>query len=600
MASPYQSGFSRALAGVSALLILAALTFPGRIQAQQVDWSTYMDYAAVSDNVQRWTQTHAEIARLQSMGKSHEGRDLWVVTVTNRATGAPEDKPALYVEGGMDSDEIMTTQAAMYLLHTVLNGYGRDATITDLVDTRTLYLAPNIIPDQSENYHQTPKRVRDSTTRPYDNDADGVLDEDDMEDVDGDGRILQMRVEDAQGAFKVDPEDARVMLPRRPADGADAGPFYRLYSSEGIDNDEDGRFNEDPVGGVDPNRNWPAHWVQEYQQSWAGPYPLSEVENRNVIRFYMEHPNIGSVVDLHTSGNLLYRPSSVYPDEEMDLTDLTFYRAMGQRYVELTDGPVLTPLERARSRGARGVYGSGIMIDWLYDHRGVFSFAPELWAFPVDDHGVEQRDASESEQIDWAEEQFGPDVWIEWKRFHHAQLGDVELGGWSKPMPNNPMGPHVERIASEIGQWMIHVWGRLPRLEIAEAQAERIDERTFKVRVTVTNTGFMSTNVTERALTVGSTHPVFLSVRAGAGAGADAGIRIIAMAGGEKGFRNGTTGLNLGHLGGWGSTRTAISRARSATAELLIVHESGPARVEVVVDGQRAGKLRRTIELPRR
>jgi len=309
------------------IIFLCTFVFQFNCVAQQIDWSDYVDYEEMSNYLEEWTSSHSDIATLSTIGQSYEGRELWLVTVTNSETGAHDEKPGLYVQGGIDSDEVTATQSAMYLLQNVLNAYGSDETITKLVDNRTLYILPNLIPDQSERYHHSPFRVRDSSTRPYDNDNDGVKDEDDQDDIDSDGRILQMRVENQSGRYKQHPDDPRVLVERISSDKEKDGPFFDLYPTEGIDNDGDGSVNEDPVGGVDPNRNWPAHWKQEYQQDWSGPYPVSEIENRNLIEFYFDHPNIATIIDLHTSGNLLYRPSSVYPDEEMSLQDLNFYNS---------------------------------------------------------------------------------------------------------------------------------------------------------------------------------------------------------------------------------------------------------------------------------
>lgn len=563
-------------------------------RAQPIDWSNYVDYGEMSNYLEQWTNAHSDIASLSSIGESYEGRELWLVTVTNPNTGPHDEKPALYVQGGIDSDEVTATQSAMYLLHKVLNDYGSNETITSLVDKHTLYILPNLIPDQSERYHQTPVRVRDSSTRPYDNDNDGIKDEDDQEDIDGDGKVLQMRVEHPAGRFKQHPEDPRVMVERTSSDDAGDGPFYKLYPTEGIDNDGDGSINEDPVGGVDPNRNWPAHWKQEYQQDWSGPYPLSEVENRNLIQFYFDHPNIGTIIDLHTSGNLLYRPSSVYPDEEMNLQDLNYYKAFGEVYSGITDGPVWTPLSRRQASGGRGVYGSGIMIDWAYDHLGVFSFAPELWNFPVDENNVEQTDASESESIDWAIENLGPEVWTDWYEVQHPQLGTVELGGWNKPMPNNPVGEHVERIASEITDWMIHVWEKLPYLEM-EFNAESLGDNKFKIAATVSNTGYMPTNVTNRALVTETAKPVFLSAES-------SGATILSMSGAEPGTLYGKEGLVLGHIAGWKTSGASEgTRGEPATnyrtVELIVQKKSGDAEIEIWVQGQRAGAVKQVIKL---
>lgn len=575
-------------------VLLCSATMQTKVIAQQIDWSDYVDYEEMSTNLEEWTSNHSEIASLSTIGQSYEGRELWLVTVTNPETGSHDQKPALYVQGGIDSDEITATQSAMYLLHKVLNGYGSDETITKLVDNRTLYILPNLIPDQSERYHHSPVRVRDSSTRPYDNDNDGVKDEDDQDDIDGNDKILQMRVENPAGRFKQHPDDPRVMIERRSSDKANDGPFYDLYSTEGIDNDGDGSINEDPEGGVDPNRNWPAHWKQEYQQDWSGPYPISEIENRNLIDFYFDRPNIATIIDLHTSGNLLYRPSSVYPDEEMNLQDLNLYKSFGEVYSGITDGPVWTPLARRQASGGRGVYGGGIMIDWAYDHFGVFSFAPELWNFPVDENNVEITDATDSEKIDWAIENLGDEVWTDWYKAEHPDLGAVELGGWNKPMPNNPVGEHVERIASEITDWMIYMWGQLPRLELA-FEAESLGDNQYKITATVTNTGFMPTNITERAITNETAKPVFITAEG-------SGATILSLGGAEQGTMYDKQGMVLGHIAGWKTSGVSEGTrgepvTNSRTVEFIIEKQRDDAEIEISVHGQRAGSVKQMIKL---
>lgn len=568
--------------------------FQSQISAQQVDWSDYMDYRQMTDYLENWTSDHPDISDLSTIGKSYEDRDLWLVTVTNKETGSHETKPALYVQGGIDSDEVTATQSAMYLLHKLLSEYGTNEQITDLVDRHTLYLLPNLIPDQSERFHQGVFKVRDSTTRPYDNDKDGAKDEDDQEDIDNNGKILQMRVENPAGRYKQHADDPRVLVERSSSDKAGNGPYYDLYQTEGIDNDGDGTINEDPVGGVDPNRNWPAHWAQEYQQNWSGPYPVSEIENRNLIQFYFDHPNIVSIIDLHTSGNLLYRPSSVYPDEEMDLQDLNFYKAFGETYTGITDGPVWTPLSRRKASGGRGVYGAGIMIDWAYDHLGVFSFAPELWNFPVDENNVEITDATESEKIDWAIENLGAEVWTDWYEAEHPQLGAVELGGWNKPMPNNPVGEHVERIAGEITDWMIYMWSRLPYLEM-DTEVESLGSNRYRVTATVSNSGFLPTNVTNHAVKVQSAKPVFISAES-------SGASLLSMGGAEPISMYNKDGLNLGHIAGWktsgvseGTRGKPVSNYRKV--EFIVQKEGRNAQLTLWVNGQRAGTVTKTIEL---
>ncbi len=119
------------------------------------------------------------------------------------------------------------------------------------------------------------------------------LDEDKAEDLDGDGATTQMRVKSPNGTFKMSREDPRSMVPRGP--GETGGEYY-LVLSEGIDNDADGSFNEDGVGGIDMNRNFPRTWALPYMQNGAGAFPLSEPETRATLDFIVAHPNITGIV----------------------------------------------------------------------------------------------------------------------------------------------------------------------------------------------------------------------------------------------------------------------------------------------------------------
>ena len=84
---------------------------------------------------------------------------------------------------------------------------------------------------------------------------------------------------------------------------------YRV-TREGIDNDGDGRFNEDGIGGIDMNRNFPRNWEREHLQGGAGEFPLSEPETYAAVRFIQDHPKavyICSMVDRPASVSLFRR-----------------------------------------------------------------------------------------------------------------------------------------------------------------------------------------------------------------------------------------------------------------------------------------------------
>jgi hypothetical protein len=190
-----------------------------------MDFAHYHTNDEVNAFLAQWAKDYPQLVDLYSVGKSFEGRDIMQITLTNKATGKDTDKPAMFIEGNRHSGEVTAAESALWFAWHILTNYGKDPEITRLVDTTTLYIKPKNNPDGSELYLLTAQSNR-STVRPYDDDGDGLLDEDPAEDLDGDGLILQMRkkVEPGKGTMIVDPDDKSGRLMKRaPAGTASAG-----------------------------------------------------------------------------------------------------------------------------------------------------------------------------------------------------------------------------------------------------------------------------------------------------------------------------------------------------------------------------------------
>ncbi|MHB1170468.1 MAG: M14 family metallopeptidase, partial [Longimicrobiales bacterium] len=215
----------------------------------------------VNEWLNRWAARYPEIMELYEIGRSFEGRPIMQVTLTNKSTGDATSKPAAFFEGGRHSGEITSSESVLWLLQHLLENYGRDDRITQLIDTKAIYLRPQNNPDGSNLYLHTAQSNR-SSVRPHDSDRDGLLDEDPNEDLNGDGIIHQMRwrprndEERSRASMITDPRDPSGRLMRRVAEGE--GEW--MVASEGYDNDGDGRFNEDGIGGLDLHRNYPENW----------------------------------------------------------------------------------------------------------------------------------------------------------------------------------------------------------------------------------------------------------------------------------------------------------------------------------------------------
>ncbi|MBL8510519.1 MAG: carboxypeptidase, partial [Betaproteobacteria bacterium] len=226
-----------------------------------IAFNRFYPYAELRQLLHDFVAAFPHLVSLETIGQSHEGRDIWVVTVTNQQTGAASDKPAYWVDANIHASELAGSAAALYFLDTLTKHYGQRDDITRCLDTRAIYICPRINPDGAEWAMQTPPKIIRSSTRPYPYDEEAIEGLD-IEDIDGDGRILSMRIKDPNGNWKPHPDQPRLMIARDPAEFG--GDYYRLLP-EGRLNDYDGytiKVNKDKQG-LDLNRNFPAGWRQE-------------------------------------------------------------------------------------------------------------------------------------------------------------------------------------------------------------------------------------------------------------------------------------------------------------------------------------------------
>ncbi|MDQ6620593.1 MAG: M14 family metallopeptidase [Pseudomonadota bacterium] len=448
---------------------------------------------------------YPELAALQSIGKSHEGRDIWVLTVTQRSTGPADEKPAYWVDGNIHATEVAASSANLYFIQTLLADYGADPEITRVLDTRAYYICPRLNPDGAEwALADKPKWVR-SSTRPYpfdEEEIEGLT----VEDIDGNGRILQMRVADPNGLWKSHPEAPQLMIRRTPTETG--GTYYRILP-EGTLEDYDGftlRIKK-PRHGLDLNRNFPASWRQEFEQLGAGPFPTSEPEIRAVVSFITDHPNITGGTTFHTWSGVLLRPFEHLPDSEMHAEDLWFYQLAGRTGTELTGYPHISVYHEFRYHPKSVIGGT---FDWIYEHLGAFSWVVEIWS-PMREAGITDykyidwfRDHPPEDDLKlyrWSERTLGGAAHADWTPYRHPQLGDVEIGGWDRFNAfSNPPKPLLKKELAKFPRWL--VWQALtsPKMELVHAGAQSLGGDTWKVTLVVQNTGWLPSYVSKRAL----------------------------------------------------------------------------------------------------
>jgi len=450
--------------------------------------------------LERWALQYPDLIDLYEVGKSFEGRPILQMTLTNKKTGKDTDKPAAFFEGGRHSGEVTGTESVLYLAKYLLENYGKDPEVTHLIDTKTIYLKPINNPDGHNLYMNTAQSNR-STVRPEDNDGDGLLDEDAPDDIDGNGIILTMRWKDEKkGTWIPDPKDPSGRIMKR----VPAGKGIYLTSSEGIDNDGDGKINEDGIGGLDLHRNYPENWRPESEatgrgnsQSGAGEYPLSETETRAVVLFLLSHPNVYIVNSMDTSVPMHLRPPSTSASEDrMYPEDLSWYKIFDEI------GKKNTGYEKAGD--VYNDYGNGTPLfghgpDFGYWYFGAIWYGDEIW------NGGKFKDYNADSVIDqsdilrWDDEENDSLGFYKWKPAKHPVYGDIEIGGFDpKFFSQNPPAKHLETWIKKETLFNLEMTSYLPELsweniEVKKLISYKSDSTDYQMKVSYKNVGKLPT-----------------------------------------------------------------------------------------------------------
>lgn len=556
----------------------------------EIRFDTYYTNEELEERLRWLAEQYPRLASLRSIGKSHEGRDLWLMTLTNQETGPDTSKPAFWVDANIHATEVTGAMTALYLIRRLLTGYGQDPKITRLLDEQVFYILPRMNPDGAAlALAERPKYVRSGTRPyPYEDREEGLH----PEDIDGDGRILQMRIPDPTGDWKVSERDPRLMVKR----GIDeeGGEYYRVFP-EGRIEEYDGHIIRmaRPLEGLDFNRNFPQEWAPEGKQVGAGPFPTSEPEVRAVVEFITTHPNIGAGITYHTYSRAILRPYGTKPDDEFPVEDLRVFKAIGKRGTELTGYRSVSVYHDFRYHPKETI--KGVFDDWMYDYLGNYAFTIELWDLPSA-AGVKDRPF-----IDWFREHPPEDdeailAWIDrenngeglvpWRPFDHPQLGPVEIGGWDTMYTwRNPPPRHLLAEIEPQSDFAIAFACLLPRLAWRTVEVTPLGEGVYHLLVVVENRGFLPTNISEKAKEIKAVRPVFVEIELPEGAR----------------LQSGKPKTELGHLAG---RQNKLSQAyygvsptdNRAKAEWTIVAPAG-ATVHLRVTSERAGSIERRVEL---
>lgn len=509
--------------------------------------ASYLDYATLTRQLQRWAEAFPHLCRLRSLGATTEGLSIWHLTL-----GPDPDRirPAVWVDGNMHASELAGSSVALAIAEDVLRLHlepeaelhGLPAHVRERLREVLFYVVPRMSPDGAECVLTTSRYVRSA---PRDRRPNREAPRWQRADIDGDGRSLMMRIEHPAGEYVESAEVPGLMVSRRLHD---AGPYYKLFP-EGTIEPFDGANIPDPHylsdNQTDLNRNFPFAWMPEHAQAGAGDFPASEPETRAVVEFATAHPEIFGWLNLHTFGGVFIRPLGDKPDSKMHAADLVLYRQLGAWAEELTGYPMVSGYEEFLYEPDKPIYGD--LTEYAYHQRGAVAYVVELWdlfkrlgkARPkkfVDYYSeITRADLLALARFD-RDENAGR-IFLPWRRVEHPQLGPLEVGG-ADPLIG-VWNPPYERIGEVCAAHTAHL---LRLAALAPAVRLRVVERTAasddftRITVSVENHGYLPTCVLASAAKLDFNEPLWARAEARGCALVDPGDAI----------------REVGHLDGWG------------------------------------------------
>ncbi len=421
---------SRRLFGSVFLFLSLALVC--QAATEKLSYDKYHTPDEVAALLKSWMSAYPQLTKLINIGKSPGNGDLVVFRIAAQAKGIPEPdkRPAIFVSANIEGVHPVGTEAALMLIENLLTQYGKDKKTTPLLEKRTVYVAPLLNPDVAQHFFAQTRWENLTNNQPVDDDLDDMIDEDGPDDLNKDGLITQMRIKDPEGNWIPDPSEPRLMKQAEPKKGEKG--IYKIYS-EGLDNDGDGDYNEDPAGGVELNRNFPHDF--EYYLKPAGLWPVSQKETIALMEFLSSQSNIALVLNFSSENTFLNLQQTgraaaagekikvpqrfasflgLDPDKEYDIQELvTLLKGMGifvgreidesliamlfglgpAMAIDRQDMPYIEAVQKDYKDGlkkagmdylekrAKGV-GKGSFAAYCYYQLGVPVFSSDLWAIP--------------------------------------------------------------------------------------------------------------------------------------------------------------------------------------------------------------------------
>jgi len=255
----------------------------------------YHSYESAVNEMRDLEAKYPDLCKMESIGKSAEGRDIFALKISKGAQGDTSSKPGIVFTGVTHAREWITLEVPLYMSKNLLEGYGKDESIKKRLDSSEIWVIPFVNPDGYE-YSRNENSWWRKNRRP--------ITETGCE-TNFEGNICSLD--------KGQPKGTGVDLNRNFYDGNPE--HYTLWRPEG---DKPCNYDDDFSATSDDPRD----------DTYRGPEGASESEVKSVMNFELSRKNIKGIIDFHAYGEMILYPwgNTSKPVENIDT-----YKELGKK-----------------------------------------------------------------------------------------------------------------------------------------------------------------------------------------------------------------------------------------------------------------------------
>jgi hypothetical protein len=433
------------------------------------------DYPTLSQVNQRLQKLGGNpSAELKSLTKTEGGKDIYVLKI---GTGNLDQKPAIAVVGGVEGYHVLSVELALQFAEKLV------AEHSSALEKTTFYIFPNMSPDAYEQYHSALKYERRGNAVSADHDRDGTPNDNGFSDLNGDGLITWMRVEDPMGDWITSKEDERVLVKADRSKG-EAGKY--LVFKESKDDDKDGKFGEDLKEGIAFNRN--LTYKFPVFEPLAGDIPVSQKETRAMLDYLFEQWNIFAFVTFSPANNLSapLKYSAGDARKRIVTSILEKDQALNSMVSDIYNKTVTPKPFQQSNQGTDGDF-----FQWAYFHFARLSFStPGYWT-----PEFKGKTNAEANYLAWADS-LGWNSFVPWTEVKHPDFPNrkVEVGGIKPFVMSNPPFEKAGSIAQEHTDFILKLAAIQPKLEFHNLKTEALGNGLTRITVDLFNNSPLPTH----------------------------------------------------------------------------------------------------------